>query len=338
MPSALRPEFRTDNEVYTDIERTILTQLQGAVTVQVNRPELIYYGNDQRFVQPAYQFTAEITGPGAVAKEYFIGVVPALRNAPEPVTMLKDSRTRTLPLTVPAAGASPAASGFPPAADDPTVGRYVVRDDSWDWVDDACDFKNGLNAGHPSSWTPITFGDYYWDYPRLWTTQENSFVDRWHITLMEGHGAPWLFTTRSNCCDVVNFNTASQPGYGNRPGDSMRYLILKSCSVVPALPDRANWADPWWRVFKGLHQAIGFRTTMYINDDISYNFGWHLAQNCRVLDSWFHATNTCSGYHGSNGFGFGAVVMIPGHEGDTIYSTAPLPPATSTGLTIWWQY
>jgi hypothetical protein len=123
----------------------------------------------------------------------------------------------------------------------------------------------------------------------------------------------------------------------------MRFLILKGCDIVPAPPDRANWADPWWRIFKGLHQAVGFRTTMYINDDISDDFGYWIGHNCRVLDSWFYSTNTSWSYRwqrfwGGDVTGYGAVVMIPGHEGDGIYGTAAAPPATSTGLTIYWQH
>jgi len=331
LPSAVKPEFRTANEVYDDIEKTLQAQFRGAVTIQVQEPRLVYSGDDRRFVQPAYRFMAEIMGANAVGKAYYEGVVTALKTPPEPVRLPK--ARRELPLTVEKTAPS---SGSVVADDDPTVGRYAVRNDSWDWVDDANDFKNGLIAGHPGGMPGITFGDWYWDEPRLWTSQEDSFVDKWNITLMEGHGANWLFTTTSNCCDVVNLDDPAQPGYGDRPGSSMRYLILKGCDIIPSAQDRADWHHPWWRIFKGLRQAIGFRTSMWINDDISYHFATHLAQNCHILDSWFHATNG-NGYHGGN-MGYGCIVMIPGHEGDTIYMTSPAPPATSTGLTVWWQY
>lgn len=345
IPSKIVPEFRADKEVYDDIEKTLTTQIRGDVTVQVKKPRLIYFGDDRRFVQPAYFFSAEISSPDAQGKAYYAGVVTALRNSPEPVLLAKDAKKRTLPQQVSSSPKSPSENFFIPE-DDPGVGRYVVRNDSWDWVDDANDFRDGLLQGRSSSSPAISFGDYYWDEPRLWTTEEGYFVDKWHIVLMEGHGANWLFTTRSNCCDVVNLNSGTQPGYGDRAGDSMRFLILKGCSIIPAPPDRANWPDPWWRVFKGLRQAVGFRTSMYINDNISKHFGKHLGQNCRVLDSWFHATNDCWSYQwerfwgswGDEVYGYGAVVMISGHEGDGIYHTGAAPAATTTGLTIWWQY
>jgi hypothetical protein len=85
---------------------------------------------------------------------------------------------------------------------------------------------------------------------------------------------------------------------------------------------------------------------MYIDDDISYGFAKNIASNHRVLDSWFAATNGSSSYQwerfwgswGDQIYGYGAVVMIPGREGEGIYSTAAAPPATSTGLTIWYQH
>jgi len=344
MVSKIVPVFRSDKEIYDDIEKTLLTQLRGEVTVQVKKPRLIYFGDDRRYVQPAYFFSAEITAPNSQGKAFYWGVITALKNPPEPVMMVRDASSRILPQQTPASqGESP---NFNLNEDDPGVGRYVVRDDSWDWVDDAADFRDGLLQGRSSSSPAITFGDYYWNEPRIWTTEERFFVDKWHIVLMEGHGNNWLFTTRSNCCDVVNLNSVSQPGYGDRPGDSLRFLILKGCSIIPAPPDRANWPDPWWRVFKGLRMAVGFRTSMYINDNISKHFGKHLGQNCRVLDSWFHATNSSSSYQwerfwgswGDEVYGYGAVVMIPGHEGDSIYNTAAAPAASTTGLTIWWQH
>jgi hypothetical protein len=340
--SKITPVFRNDNEVYGEIEKIITKQFTGNVTVKVQNPRLVYFGDDGKFVQPSYRFEAEITSPNAIGKIYYDGVVSALRNSPEPVRKQRDPQTRELPSTM-RAELSPVQ--LAQTEDDPIICRYAVRNDSSDWVDDANDFKNGLISGHYSGLPALTFADWYWDEPRFWTTQQNSFVDKCHVTLMEGHGNHWLFTTRSNCCDVVDLNAASQPGYGDKAGDSMRYLVLKGCSIVPAPPDRSdgNWAAPWWRIFKGLRQAVGFRTTMYINDDISDNFGYWIGKNCRVLDSWFYATNTNSSYAwnrfwGAHVTGYGSVVMIPGHEGDGIYHTAAAPPATTTGLTMYWQH
>jgi hypothetical protein len=334
--SRARLEFRTDQEVYDRIEQILKQQIQGNVEIQVETPRLVYYGNDRQYVQPAYFFSTTLTTQKG-EKAYYWGAVEALKNSPEPTF------EKTRPAELPAGPANNMPISIPDP-DDPTVGRYVVRNDSWDWVGDANDFKSGLNNGHCGGCPAITYPQYYWNEPRLFTTQDNSFADSVHIALMEGHGNHWLFTTRSNCCDVVYLNDGAQPGYGGHAGGQMAYLILKGCDIIPSpIEVGGSWPDPWWRIFKGLHQAIGFRTTMYINDDISYIFGYYLGRNCRVLDSWFYATNSSSSYQwqrfwGGHVTGYGSVVMIPGHEGDGIYYTTPAADATSAGLTIWYQH
>jgi hypothetical protein len=331
--------------VYDSIERMVKTRLQGASQVTVKKPHLIYYGNDGKHVIPAYFFTAVIASPGVAQKSFFAGVVPAIKNPPEPI-MPPGTRTES-PAQAREVIKNPRLrekSVVPPG--DPTVGRYVVHDDSWDWVDDANEFKSGLISGHPGNFPALTFGDYYWDQPYFWTTSANSFVNKWNVTLMEGHGNTWLFTCKHNNADIVNLNASSQPGYGNLSGSSMRFLILKGCAIIPAPPDRSDWATPWWRIFKGLRQAVGFRTEMYIDDDIAGQFGSWLAQSCQVIDSLFCATDNCSAYQwerfwgswGDEIYGYGCAVSIPGAQYDGIYSTGAASPATSVGLTIWWQH
>ena len=335
--------FRTSDQVYNRIEDILKQQFRGNVEIKVETPQLVYFGNDNQFVQPAYVFKAIIISNENKGKAYYAGVVEAMQNPPE--LLFEPTKDMLLPEEPKAQSAGmsslPAPSTLDP--DDPTVGRYVVREDSWDWVGDANDFRSGLENGHCGGCAAITFPQYYWNEQRMFTTQDNYFADSCNIALMEGHGNHWLFSTRSNCCDLVFLNNSGQPGYGKNAGGQMAYLILKGCDIIPSPMELSNWPDPWWRIFKGLRQAIGFRTTMFINDDISYIFGYYLARNCRILDSWFYATNSSSSYqwqrsHGGEVTGFGAVVMIPGHEGDGIYYTTPAPNATSTGLTIWWQY
>ncbi len=342
IPANIKPEFLSEKEIYDEIEKLLNKEFHGDLTITVQPPRLVYSGDDREYVQPAYTFTAVIKNPEAVGNSYYSGLVSALRNPPEPVRRVRQADESPAMVKGSPRMSMQNATGLS-AANDPTIGRYVVRNDSGDWVDDANDFKRGLQNGHNSSLPAITFTDYYWDEPRLWTSDENSFVDRWNVVLMEGHGNHWLFTTRSNCCDVVNLNASSQPGYGDHAGSAMRFLILKGCSIIPAPPDAGNWPDPWWRIFKGLRQAVGFRTTMYINDNISDDFGYWIGKNCRVLDSWFYSTNTNSSYNwnrfwGAEVTGYGAVVMIPGHEGDGIYHTTPASVATSAGLRIYWQH
>jgi len=82
---------------------------------------------------------------------------------------------------------------------------------------------------------------------------------------------------------------------------------------------------------------------MYINDDISDNFGYDLARGVRVIDAWFNATNSSWSY-GWNRFwgaevtGYGSVILIPGYGNTTLYDIGRAPNATSVGLTNVWQH
>lgn len=333
--------YLTDQEVYDRIEGILKQEIKGNVEIHVETPQLVYYGSDHQYVQPAYMFTAVIISNENKEKSYYAGVVEAIKNPPEPVNIPRQAMSLSTPLMPSLVDLQGEASRVNVAT--VSIGRYVVREDSSDWTDDANDFKRGLEDGHCSGCSTLTFPQFYWNEPRLFTTEDNYWVDQCHIVLMEGHGDHWLFTTRSNCCDVVYLNSTSQPGYGGNGGGIMAYLILKGCDIIPAPIDVSNWPDPWWRIFKGLHQAIGFRTTMYINDDISYNFGKSIGNNGNIVDSWFAATNSCFSYQwqrliGGSVPGYGSVVMVTGHQGDKIYYTAPAPNADSAGLTIWYQY
>ncbi|HET7537612.1 MAG TPA: DUF6345 domain-containing protein, partial [Candidatus Didemnitutus sp.] len=338
--SSVKAEFLKETEIYAAIEAQIKQRVRGVKLATVKKAYLVYYSDDGKFVTPAYAYTAVLTSPGVKQRAFFAGVVAAVRNPPEPLVRQRKESEPPAPIH------ERPAKETPPADDDPTVGRYVVRDDSWDWVDDANDFKNGLNAGHPSSYPAITFGDYYWDYPFCWTTNANSFVNKWNIALMEGHGANWLFSTEKNCCDLVDLNASTQPAYGNHAGSSMRFLILKGCSIIPAPPDRSDWDAPWWRIFRGLRQAVGFRTEMYIDDNISDDFGGYIARNCQVIPSFFSATDNCSSYQwerfwgisGDEIYGYGSVITIPGCDTNGIYRITAAAAANSAGLTIWWQH
>jgi len=346
-PTTIKGELRTSNEVFDKIESILKSEIKGNVEVQVDTPRLVYFGDDRQYVQPVYFFSAKISPSGSEAVSYYSGVVEALKNPPEPARLTRqitptDSPTAPLSTIKPIKMKSPT---LPPG--DPSIGRYVQRWDSEHWVHDANDFKRGLDTGHLfcGGCAALSYPQYYWSEVRLFTTQDNSFADHCHVALAEGHGNHWLFCTSGGA--RVFLNDAAQPGYGGHAGGIMTYFVLKSCSVIPAPPDRRagepTWDTPWWRIFKGLRQAVGFRTLMYINDDISDDFGYWIGKNCRVLDSWFYSTNT-SGSYGWNRFwgadvtGYGAVVMIPGQEGAGIYHTSPVAPATSTGLVMYWQH
>ena len=77
--SKIKPEFLSSKEVYDRIQNRLKNEIAGDYEVRVGTPRLVYFGNDRKFVQPAYFFEADLsTGE---LKGFYAGVVEALKNA-----------------------------------------------------------------------------------------------------------------------------------------------------------------------------------------------------------------------------------------------------------------
>ena len=83
--SKIKPEFLSSNEVLDRIANRLKNEIAGDYEVRVGTPRLVYFGNDRKFVQPAYFFEADLSMGNL--QGYYAGVVEALKNAPEPVSM-----------------------------------------------------------------------------------------------------------------------------------------------------------------------------------------------------------------------------------------------------------
>jgi hypothetical protein len=56
--------------------------------------------------------------------------------------------------------------------------------------------------------------------------------------------------------------------------------------------------DRGWGIFKGLRGTYGFRTEMWIDDDISQGFAFDIGVGAAAnLSAWFHATDNCKWDH-----------------------------------------
>ncbi len=115
------------------------------------------------------------------------------------------------------------------------------------------------------------------------------------LRLRRAMGDWWLFTTLSNCCDVVDINTIPG-GYGASAGGNLCFGVIHSCEVVPATDDTPNWPNTWWNIFKGLHAVVGYRTIMYIHDNVGKPFGENLAIGMPFVSSWLSAVHGTSAY------------------------------------------
>lgn len=339
-----------------------LEPLTARGDVTVHTVEVGYYDGNQDFIQPVYRFTATIHSAPAKTEalqrnidSHVIGYIP-IEKGIEPVPIL--SATPKVMPAMPTGEGVPPLPRAPVKPGDPTVGRYVVRNDNPGWVTDANEFWNGLTAFSWLFGPKFTNAQYYWAYPWEYTTSKNYFVNNVNVALAEGHGDWWLFTTLSNCCDIVDINTIPG-GYGTSAGGNLRFWAIHSCEVVPAPDDTANWANTWWNIFKGLHSVVGYRTIMWINDDVGGPFGFNLALGMPFVSSWLSAVHNSSAYaddaamicHGGHWpgdicnytgpntifckpMGRASAIAVCGHENDNIYNTQDV--AQANCLIIFW--
>jgi hypothetical protein len=332
------------------VQDAIARQLKPALRtsdIVVDSISLAYYDANQKVIQPVYRFTARIRHVSKdkvppTSDDFVIGYVPYTGKAFEPLPSLESSqgpnptKASTKELTQ--------MKRMPPApANDPLVGRYVVRNDDAGWVNDANAFWSTLS----STWTGSLFtnSQYYWAEPRLFTNQKNSFINAMNLSLIEAHGDWWLFSTLKNCCDLVNINgDIPSPGYGPSANGKLADWVIHSCEVVPAPEDTAQWPAPWWNIFGGVRNVVGYRTIMYISDGAGGPYGTSLGNLAPVVSSWLSdviSLNAYSGHpkaeaHGGimRPMGRPSTISMCGHDSDSVLSTSTLGRANC--LTVWW--
>jgi hypothetical protein len=126
--------------------------------------------------------------------------------------------------------------------------------------------------------------------------------------------------------------------------------VIHSCEVVPSpddLPDgctAASWTTPWWNLFGGVRNVVGYRTIMYINDGAGGPYGTSLGNLAPVVSSWLSDVMSLNAYAGnpkdtahcgiSRPMGRPSTISMCGHDGDSVLSTSSLGRANC--LTVWW--
>lgn len=337
------------------VAEAITAQLQRAAKsaeVEVLSTDIAYYDGHREYLQPVYRFTArihELGGPKTgertekhVNDDFVIGYVP-IGKPKEPVPSLLDRPTHG-PVAPKQADTPKERPG------DPTIGRYVVRDDDSNWVANANEFWGGLSSF--SGNFLFTNSQYYWAYPFEFNTNEAAFVNSVNVADNEVHGDWWFFTTEKNCCDGVDITAIpASEGYGSAHGGKLDFWMLHSCEVVPSAidapcpTDSRPWWTPWFKMFQGLHTVVGYRTIMWIDDDVTGPFATSLRFGAPVVSAWFNATNSAAGYQGNPTYpahctrkppmGRPSTVSVCGRQNDWIYDTSGLPPASC--LINFWQ-
>jgi len=374
-------ETRTSAQVYSALQAAVqpLTKIGD---VQVMSAGIVYYDDDESVsMGPAYRLTARVhSNPPAgqagqkLADDDLIVIYAPFGNAPFPASLTEGGAQ---PQTAEANMRGSLQMEEKIAEGDPTVGRYVVRNDDPGWVNDANGFWNGLTSSGGGSL--FTSSQYFWAQPWEFTTNASSFINSVQVGEVEAHGDWWFFTTYQNWGDGVNIDSNPAPGggYGQVNHGKLNYLILHGCEDVPSaaeapcpkgMPttDNRGWADPWFRVFQGLHMVVGYRTIMYINDSVGQPFGTSIRNGTPVITAWSQALLTAGDYQskprviahcGANPaanlkpgdncpsnstpgclvMGEPSAVTVCGHSGDTIYDQSNIPAASCLTNYWWWN-
>ncbi len=233
-------------------------------------------------------------------------------------------------------------------ANDPTIGRYVVRNDTDEWVKSANEFLGGIRiATGPffGSSIPFTDSQYYWAEPFEFISNKNDFINSVNIALCEVHGNWGIFSTRDNSHDLVTLNSIPSTGYGGGGGGSLDYWIIHSCEVIPTQTDESNSFDAWWNIFNGIHAVVGYRTEMWIDDDVMGSVGLAIGLGAPIVSSWLSIISSADAYDDGDTYhddnrnidepmGRASAVVVCGHTDDTANDIGSLGKATC--LTEWW--
>ncbi len=327
--------------------RAQLKTVSASSTVRVDRVRVGYHDGGGKFIQPVYRFEATVISPPLEhevrqpANRHVLGYVP-IGDPPEPLPRL-GARKGKPPGEPPVKVRKTPVKKSPPG--DPTVGRYVVRNDSGDWVTSANEFLSGLRAAALLGGSiPFTDKQYYWAEPRLFTNEKNSFINSVQVALNEVHGNWWLFSTKDNSHDLVSLNSIPSSGYGGG-SSSLAYWILHSCEVIPTQTDEATSFDVWWNIFNGLHAVVGYRTEMWIADHVTGLFGLYLGLGAAFVPAWLNEIASDDSYDdgatyfdGNRGItepmGRPSAIAVCGHSDDIVSQVGSLGRASC--LTEWW--
>ncbi|TFK26277.1 hypothetical protein FA15DRAFT_637770 [Coprinopsis marcescibilis] len=296
----------------TRIIRTLTKELEpigqpAGSEVVIDKVDVCFYDSGESFIQPVYRFSGvthgnftKVTVPPRVVA--FLSIGEGSPEALPPVLKLEEGPPPTdhFVSQPPPADEQLKARGVKPRL---SVARYVVRNDIQQWVTSGQTFWSNLGSGLVD-WSD---DQWFWSHPFLYTTSKDSFINRADIALTEAHGNYHLFSTSSNCCDLVSidpdFPNTPTSGYGGGARGRLGYWIIHSCSVIPTPVDfsAANFNrafDPWWDVFNGMHAVLSYRTQMLIADGATASTARAISLGVPVVGAWLQAVITDSIYRG----------------------------------------
>lgn len=184
---------------------------------------------------------------------------------------------------------------------------------------------------------------YYWMEPWVFEGSHAAYVDAMDLAYVACHGGPWVMACHDGIGDV---DVRNAPGYGDLGnGHDLEFLIVESCSTIIAFPDAGfDWQG--WRyngpggIFRGLHQAMGFRTLSYSDNGIPNYFAQRCLGNQVVWCAWFGAVQDerCNPVwsNGGNYPGWASAIMSTACTTDRLGAYGA-DPAVETPLYCVWE-
>lgn len=338
-----KPAFITDQTITAKCPEEIVEAIKqdladtcSRVNVSITNVVVSYWDSGNNFLQPVYSYQGGVQSANTTDHSQLTGSV-SIGTAPEAI---QPAPAQNYPANAPAGFYRKRDFRFTrtPRTVDPTIGRYIVRADSLEWIDSATAFYSNLQLA-TSFGSSLTFTDsqYLAADPTMFVSQKNSFINTVQIALNEVHGDWGEFTTYRNYGDIVTLaEIAAAGGLGSNAGGCLAYWILHSCEVIPTQTDETTSFDVWWGIFHGLHSVVGYRTEMYIGDEVTTNFGLWLGLGAAVVPAWFLELATNSLYGGSDAvyldtnrnidepLGRPSSVSVCGHTDDTANDVAGL--------------
>jgi len=337
-----------------EIAKAVIAQLAPNTrngNVRIDKITIAYFDSGKGFIQPVYRFQATLGSPGSERERNSVAVngrlvgYVSVGKAPEALPVLGLS-SGIKPTSAPITESNVLEKAAP--IGDPTVGRYVVTNDSGEWVDSANEFMDGLQSGSSFSHIPFTNKQYFWEVPKIYKSAKNNYVNNVHIALTEAHGNWGRFSTDKNLVgdpSAIGLADIPSSGYGGGGGGTLAYWIIHSCEVIPTDTDVSTSFDVWWNIFNGIHAVAGYRTEMWIDDDVMGDFGYYIGIGAPFVPTWINEVASNDSYDDGDTYydsnrnmnepmGRASAVVVCGHSDDMVTHVNSLGRASC--LTEWW--
>jgi len=229
----------------------------------------------------------------------------------------------------------------PVSADYRETGGYVGQAESR-FVRNVWNFIKNFQTTRAIGGNTWKNAQYYWMEPWVFEGSHNSYVDAVDLAYVACHGAPWVVACHDGIGDV-DFRNA--PGYGDLAnGGDLEFLVIESCSTVIAFPDAGfDWQG--WRyngpggVFRGLHQAMGFRTLSVSDNGVPNYFAQRCLGNQVVWSAWFGAVQDERSHpvwsNGGNYPGWASAIMANSCRDDRLGAYGPDPAVSNPLYSVW---